>query len=257
MSAPLPSVRGAATRELLLPLGFILCFVLYYLLQQPLMLGVGVATPILLLYLWAPSWAWASIKRFDRDAVSLLSSGRATDLDRRFGRAVGMRLFAPPALVAERRALVASENGRMVAALSAYSEAMQEYGDDAPLRVLLGYAHACFDSGRDEEAVRVYRQLLQSASGLPGVEPKLARAMVRSGEELRAALALLARLEAQGEGPEAQAELTLVRALAHAKLGESEHACALAEGVREQGAGLDQWRLLLDKALASAAPPRG
>lgn len=218
-------LRLAGARELLLPLTVTVCFVLYYLVQAPFWSVVGVAIPLVALYSAAPSWAASSVARFDRDLVQLLSTGRRAALPGRYARAFGMRLFAPPAIRAERRAVVAAENGEPRAARTAYRAALHEYGNKgAPLRVLLGYAHASYALGEDAEAVRVYRLLVAQSGMLPGVRRNLAHALVRRGEALREALELIEGEAGADEGTQRRHELDLLRAVAHAKLGDSARA---------------------------------
>lgn len=214
----------AGPRELLLPLAVALCFVLYYVVQVPGWVVVVVALPVASLYVLAPSWAARSVERFDRDLVRLLSTGKRQALARRYALAIGMRLFAPPAVTAERRAVVAAENGAPRDARAGYRAALREYGRRAPLRVLLGYAHACYAIADDGEAIRVYRQLLDQEGMLPGVRRNLAHALVRRGEELREALELIDSESGLGIASDRRHELDLLRAVAHAKLGERERA---------------------------------
>ena len=224
-----PGLWLAGARELLLPLTVGACFVLYYLVQVPGWVVVVVALPMAALYIVAPTWGARSVERFDRDLVRLLSTGQRAALSRRYALALGMRLFAPPAVAAERRAVVAAENGRAGEARAGYRAALQEYGKRAPLRVLLGYAHACYATADDREAIRVYRELLVQEGMLPGVRRNLAHALVRRGEELREALALIDGESALGGVPSRGHELDLLRAVAHAKLGERDRARELLE----------------------------
>ncbi|HMI90242.1 MAG TPA: hypothetical protein VK509_02710, partial [Polyangiales bacterium] len=141
---------------------------------------------------------------------------------------LGMRLFSPPAVSAERRAVVAAENGLPREAKAGYLVALDSYGKRAPLRVLLGYAHACYSLGDDAHAISTYRELLEHAGALPGVRRNLAHALVRRGESLREALELM-DVDAATDGNGARiGERDLMRALAHAKLGERERATELA-----------------------------
>jgi tetratricopeptide (TPR) repeat protein len=168
-----------------------------------------------------------------------------------------MRLFSPPAVRAERRAVVAAENGHAAQARTAYRAALREQGARAPLRVLLGYAHACYALSDDAEAIRIYRELLDQAGSLPGVRRNLAHALVRRGDCLREALELIDR-DAQQEGDsERRAERDLLRAVAHAKLGEREQARHLADRSRGvEGELLLALRAELERALEGAATPR-
>ena len=217
----------AGTRELILPATVLGCFVLYYVLELPGWTVFALAMPMGGLFALAPSWAARSVASFDRDLVRLLASGQRAALRRRYGLALGMRLFSPPAVSAERRAVVAAENGLMREAKAGYMVALDAHGKRAPLRVLLGYAHACYSLGDDVHAIATYRELLDHAGALPGVRRNLAHALVRRGESLREALELI-DMDA-GTDTTRGAERDLMRALAHAKLGERERACELAE----------------------------
>ncbi len=235
MTAPPPKhgLTLGPTRELLLPATLLGCFAIYYLAEQPFWVVLACAMPMLAVYALAPAWATRSVMHFDRDAVSLLAAGRDDELRGRYARALGMRLFATPAVRAERRAMVLAESGDMRGARRAYAEALEEHADRAPLRVMLGYAHACFALGDDGPAIRMYRKLLATAGILPGVERNLAHALVRRGEELEDALAMLSRAEREPADAVRQTELKLLRALAHAKLGDHAQARALFEDAGE------------------------
>lgn len=252
-----PGLWTAGPRELLLPLTVTLCFVLYYLAEAPGWVVVLVAVPMAALYLLGPRWAVHSVERFDRDLVRLLSTGRRDALERRYARAVGMRLFAPPAIAAERRAVVAAETGAPGDARAAYRAALREYGRHAPLRVLLGYAHACYAVADDGEAIRVYRQLLEHEGMLPGVRRNLAHALVRRGDELRAALALIDSESGLGTASERCEELELLRAVAHAKLGERARARELVAQLAGSNSELaSSLRAELQRALDGATGAR-
>lgn len=209
-----------ATREMLLPATMLACFAIYYLAEQPFWVVLACAIPMLALYALAPLIAKRSIANFDRDVIQLLAAGKPAALPARYARALGMRLFAPPGLRAERRAMVLAENGDVRGARAAYQEAHEEHAGSPPLRVLLGYAHASFAVRDDPRAIELYRKLLATSVPLPGVERNLAHALVRSGEDLREALTMLLRCEREPAPEPRAAELKLLRAVAHAKLGE-------------------------------------
>jgi hypothetical protein len=209
-----------ATRELLLPTTLLACFSIYYLLEQPFWVVLVCAIPMLALYAFAPYLAVRSMASFDRDAISLLAARNAKALRARYDRALAMRLFSPPGLRAERKAMVLAESGDAQGARDAYREAHEEHSGRPPLRVLLGYAHASFALRDDPRAIELYRALMSSGTTLPGVERNLAHALVRSGEDLEKALEILVRCEREPAPESRQVELKLLRALAYAKLGE-------------------------------------
>jgi predicted Zn-dependent protease len=85
---------------------------------------------------------------------------------------------------------------------------------------MLGFAHTSFALRDDPRAIEMYRKLLASAPSLPGVERNLAHALVRQGEDLQDALSMLARAEREPLDGGQRQQIKLLRALAHAKLGE-------------------------------------
>jgi hypothetical protein len=237
-----------ATRELILPATLIGCFALYYFAELPFWAVLTCAAPMMVVYALAPLWAARSMAAFDRATVSLLAKRDPSRLRARYSRALGMRLFGAPGLVAERKAMMLLECGSPRAALAAYRDALDELGKAAPDRVVLGAAHASFAAGDDAGAVVLYRRVLGSVGALPGVERKLAHALIRRGEDLEEALSLLERTGSQLSDAEAKQEQLLMRALANAKLGrtdtarellqrassESERARELHEAILEQ-----------------------
>ncbi|MDH5672385.1 MAG: hypothetical protein OEZ06_09560 [Myxococcales bacterium] len=224
-----PGLGLAGPRELLLPASVSLAFVLYYLAQLPFYVVAAVVAPTLVLYVAAPAWAAHSVERFDRDVVRLLASGRRQALPARYREALGMRLFAVPGVAAERRALVAAETGQHGRARDHYRRALHQYAGKAPLRVLLGYAHASYEVGDDGEAIGAFRRLLESTGELPGVQRKLAHSLLRRGSDLEQALGLVERLAGPDRAEREADELTLLEALAHARLGDLERAAGLRE----------------------------
>jgi tetratricopeptide (TPR) repeat protein len=235
----------------------LVCFGLYYGAEQPFSIVLAVAVPMLVLYACAPLWARSSMAAFDRDAVQLLASGQSGALVDRYERAIGMRLFAPAAVCAERQAMALAEAGQTRAARAAFRESLDEYGDAPPLRVLLGYAHASFALGDDAEAIPMYRKLLQSAVVLPGVERHLAYALVRSGEDPREALSLLDRAPREPDDAHRRGELSLLRAVAHTRLGEHDRAASYeAEAGGAVSDATETLRTLLRSAREGSSLPR-
>lgn len=215
-----PDPAPSLARHALIPLSIVICFWLVYGARLPAWWALVVAGPLVALYLAAPRIGRASLARFDREAVTLLSRGRTHGLRRRYARALGMRLFAPPALVAERRGLVAAETGRPGPARAAYRAALEAYPEDrAPLGVRLGLAHANFALRDDAEAIRLYRAILREAGSYPRVARNLAHALARRGQDLKEAEALADRAMAES-GDEPSVETLLVRAYVHARRGQ-------------------------------------
>jgi tetratricopeptide (TPR) repeat protein len=247
-----------ATRELLLPTTLFGCFALYYLAEQPFWMVLTCAAPMMCLYALSPLWAARSMAAFDRDSVRLLASRAPERLRARYARSLGMRLFAPAGAVAERKGMMLLECGSVQAAHAAYSEALDELGTAAADRVVLGAAHASFAAGDDAQAIALYRRVLEGVGALPGVERKLAHALVRRGEELDEALALLKRCESPLLDAEAKRELQLMRALAHAKLGQTATARELLARVDaphgRESTAVQSLRAAVDDQLDSTRP---
>ncbi len=207
----------ALTRNALIPLSIVTCFVLVYVVHAPSWAVLPVGALVMALYVLAPGIGRRSMARFDRDLVQLLAKGRRAELRGRLGRAIGMRLFEAPARVAERRGLVAAESGDPRAARDAYRAALEGYGEGkAPLAVRLGLAHASYALGDDAAAMEGYRAVLASGASLPRVSRNLAHVLARRGEDLGEAEGLVEQLLAGGGPP----DLVLLRALVHAKKGQ-------------------------------------
>lgn len=257
MEAPPPrsGFSFGATRELLLPATLVACFALYYLAHQPFWVVVTCAVPMLALYALAPAWAARSLASFDRDVVRMLAARSPSELRGRYNTALGLRLFAAPALRAERKAMMLAELGETRGAHAAYREAYEEHAGQPPLRVILGYAHASFAVGDDRSAITLYRRLLASAGTLPGVERNLAHALIRRGEDLPEALERLARVEREANDSERQLELKLLTALAHAKRGDRVEAERLLASTPPSPAS-EPLRDSVREALLGGATPR-
>ena len=214
---PEPPVLRAA----LIPASLVAVFLLIYAAELPFFVAASASVPFLLLFVVAPFWAKRSTARFDRDVVRLLTTDRQRELEPRLLRALGMRLFAPPAQVAERRGMIASENGAPRSARRSYRKAMKGYEDPehVPMSVLLGYAHASYALGDDPEAIQSYRKVLAMQGPMPKLERNLAHALIRRNEDAKQAMEMLDRAEAQAATDDERAEMDLIRAIGEAKRG--------------------------------------
>lgn len=237
-AAPVAEIRRPSQpdppllRSLLVPLSIMTAFLLFYGARLPFGVVVASTVPFIALFVLAPRIGRASMTRFDRDRIMLLATDRQSELEARLRAAIGMRLFAPPALVHERRGMVASETGRHTEAQLAYRRAIEAWDGDAPSGVLLGYADACYALGDDAEAAEMYRRLLGATASLPRVKRNLAHALARSGEELDEAIALARDAYGEATSPEARTELKLILALAYAHRADRDKARA---AMREAG----------------------
>lgn len=238
----------ALTRNALIPASIASCFVLVYVVEANPAWVWPIGLSVMALYLLAPRIGQRSLARFDRDSVQLLAQGKKAELEARYRQAIGMRLFAAPAVVAERRGLVAAELGAPERAREAYLAALEGYPQgEAPLSVRLGLAHACYALGDDEEAIRHYRAVHASAGGLPRVKQSFAHALARRGESLDEAEKMAEELLASGEEP----PRLLLRALVHAKRGQKRAAKDLLERTADASDPLsEQLRAEIDEALA-------
>lgn len=246
-----PTPGSGLARNILIPTSIVLCFVLVYVVGVPVKWVLPIGAAFMLLYVLAPVLARRSLASFDREAVQLLASGRRSQLVARYRRALGMRLFAAPALVAQRRGMVASELGHASAARAAFEEASEGWGGEPPLAVRLGLAHASFALRDDGEAIRHYRRVLGEAPGLPHVARNLAHALARHGDDLVEAERLSADLLAKA-GDGASAELALLRALVHAKRGQRGPARKLLRATEDAtGLAVESLRAEVEAALGA------
>ena len=258
LSSERSGVSLAGLRELLLPLTVIACFALYYLAQLPWWSLLLFALPMTRA-VRAGAGLGGALDRELRSRPGAAAVDRAARaLPARYARALGMRLFAPPAVRTERHAVVAAENGLSREARASYRRALREYGAQAPLRVLLGYAHASYALGDDDEAIRVYRSLLAQTGSLPGVQRNLAHAMVRRGESLREALDVDRQRRAAHEhaGTQSRARSAARRRPRQARRTRARARTARAERRGARRARASQLRAELHRALEGAAEPR-
>jgi tetratricopeptide (TPR) repeat protein len=175
------TAQPSVVRAALIPLSITTCFLLYYGVGVPFWAVLLASLPFMIGFSAAPKWAGASTRAFDRDALGLLAGKKYEALRTRYGRALGMRLFGPPAIAAERRGMIALESGDSASARASYQKAIDAYDDgEPPVSVQLGYAHACFALGDDDEAIRVYREVIARAGSLPKVQENLDRALARA-----------------------------------------------------------------------------
>lgn len=173
-----------ALRASLVPAALVVVFVAFYAVRVPFGWAVAASAPLVLLFLVAPAWAARSVQAFDRDAVLALSRGQRDQLPALYRRALGMRLFAPVGVRAERRGLVASESGDREGALVAYREAAEAWrraGGTAPVSVWFGLAGAAEALGRWPDAAEALRVLAKHDAAVPGLSDRLARAESRLG----------------------------------------------------------------------------
>ncbi|MGE3635532.1 MAG: tetratricopeptide repeat protein, partial [Sandaracinaceae bacterium] len=206
---PAPSL----IRHALVPLSLVVCFSLVYLAGSPIIVAVIVGGALLALYLAAPTIGRRSLAAFDREAVRRLAQHRPDTLGSLYARAWGMRLFASPARVAERRGLAAAQAGDHTGARAAYDEAVALYPEgEAPLAVIVGAAHAAYALGQDESAIDLYGQVLAREPSFPKVARRLAHALARSGERLDRAEPRVERaLSVAGDGADPELLLSAAR----------------------------------------------
>jgi len=181
-SNPRPRSDPPLLRLLLLPTSISIVFVLRYMVGTSFFVAALASVPFMVVFAIAPWWARQSLASFDRDLVRLLAGKGKDSILARYGRAVGMRCFAPSALVLERRGLVMAELGRHDRAREAYRQAIEESGSlvNATLAVRLGYGHACFELSDDKNAIEAYRAVLATGEALPGVQERLDEALARA-----------------------------------------------------------------------------
>src|SRR5512139_473273 len=70
----------ALTRNALIPLTIVVCFVLVYVVHAPPWWVIPIGLGVMALYLGAPVLGQRSLARFDRDLVQLLARGKRSEL---------------------------------------------------------------------------------------------------------------------------------------------------------------------------------
>jgi tetratricopeptide (TPR) repeat protein len=223
MARPRNEPTAPFLRHVLIPLSVVIAGVLHYRVGLPLAVVVLAALPLTLLYVYAPRWAARSQDAFDRDALRLRAKGNVAGVRARFDRAIGMRLFAPPASVLERRGQILRESGDPEGARRAFARAVFAAGDAPPLPMVLGLAHSAHAAKQDDEAIGAYRRVLAIDPSLPRVRLQLAHALLRRGRETDVPDAL-ALLDAVPNARTDTDELALLRAYADVRRGKTKTA---------------------------------
>lgn len=217
-----PAPRNEPTqpvlRHVLVPISLVLSFALFYWARLPLPGVILVIAPLIVAYVMAPRWARTSLEAFDRDALRLRAAGQHAALRARFDRALGMRFFAAPASVHERRGQILRETGDPAGASRAYRAALLAAGDPAPMPMLLGLGHSAHAAGEDDEAIGAYRRVMEIDPQLPRVRLQLAHAVLRRGRrtDVDDAIALLDGVPTAASDRD---EVALLRAYAELRRG--------------------------------------
>jgi tetratricopeptide (TPR) repeat protein len=251
MASPRPVEPAAPLlRNYLVPIWLVLAAALYWWAHLAIWQVLLAVLPLVLLYVWAPIWAKASIESFDRDSLALRASGRYAALKARYHRAIGMRLFAPPALVAERRGQVLQEAGDASGALEAFRRALSTAGEPPPLAVIVGMGHAAYDAKNDDEAIGAYRRVVGTDPSMPRVRQRLAHALLRRGKKTDL-IDAVGVIDLIPDSPSTEAEVSLLRALAAARRGKARTARGIERGAKDaKGAFADAVRADIDAAIA-------
>ncbi|MEM9192297.1 MAG: hypothetical protein AAGF12_24195 [Myxococcota bacterium] len=235
----------------LLPVGAVVAFFLMAVLKLPFLQAIWGAVPFIVLFVVGPFWGRRSLRDFDQRAVSFLARNDHRGLRRLYDRAVGMRLFAPPAMAAERLGMVESEAGRHAHAIRAYRRALAGYENEAsaPTSVTLGFAHAAFELKRYPEASEMYRRLLPSSRALPLVKRNLAESLIHQEEAIREGLGLLEEALRERPSDEERGQLELLQALGLARIGEKKNARKLLRDSSLDSEWAEELREHIEEAL--------
>ncbi|UJR79626.1 hypothetical protein [Sandaracinus amylolyticus] len=236
-------------RNVLVPISLVTTFALVYWVRIPLALAVLAVSPLIALFVLAPSWAAASMRAFDRDALRLRAAGRPSELRARFDRAIGMRLFGAPSSTAERLGDVLRELGDAAGARRAYQRAIETVGATPTLPMLLGLAHAAYGAREDAEAIGAYRRVLAIDATLPRVRARLAHSLLRRGAPADAADAHELLEAARPTSDAERTELALLRAYVEARKGKTS---AARTALREIEGGDASLRDEIESALSGS-----
>ncbi len=206
----------ALGRLALLPLCLVVVVALHLGLEWPFGVALGVAMPLLVLFLIAPWVCQRQLSRLDRKLITLQVRGDWAQAKLHLERTAVLRLLAPRALMAEREGRIAAAAGEHPRALKAYLEAEAGYRGQPPLGVLLGLGDSAYALGDHRRALKVFRKVLAWDRGLHRVQIALAHCLLSLGEKTEAKELLDALDEPQDE-PQRQHYRLLRAALAKGK----------------------------------------
>ncbi len=129
-------------------------------------------------------------RRFEREMLRRIQLRQTATLRGLYARQVLLRLFASPAYLAARRAMIAQELGEHAAARDDFRLALAGTDEAAQLPLIVGLANACWALGDDAEAEPLYRDALRRGARYPAVYHHLAEGLLRRNIKLDEAIEL-------------------------------------------------------------------
>lgn len=129
-------------------------------------------------------------RRFERELLRRIQLRQTAGLRSLYARQVLLRLFATPAYLAARRAMIAQELGDHAMARSDFRLALSGTEEGAQLPLIVGLANACYALGDDVEAEPLYRDALRRGARYPAVFHHLAHGLGRRNLKLDEAIEL-------------------------------------------------------------------
>lgn len=151
-------------------------------------------------------------RRFERELLRRIQLRQTATLRGLYARQILLRLFATPAYLAARRAMIAQELGEHGPAREAFRLALTGTDEAAQLPLIVGMANACWALGDDVEAEPLYRDALRRGARFPAVYHHLAHGLLRRGLKLDEAIELAEEgLSAPGDTASLQELLTELR----------------------------------------------
>jgi hypothetical protein len=149
-----------------------------------------VVAPILLFSFALGPLLRLQARRFERELLRRIQLRQTGGLRSLYARQVLLRLFASPAYLAARRAMIAQELGEHGAAKGAFRLALSGTEEAAQLPLIVGLANACYALGDDAEAEPLYRDALRRGARYPTVFHHLAHGLGRRNIKLDEAIEL-------------------------------------------------------------------
>lgn len=149
-----------------------------------------IVAPILLFSLVLGPLLKLRARNFERELLRRIQLRQANTLRSLYNRQILLRLFATPAYLAARRAMIAQELGEHAAAREAFRLALSGTDEAGQLPLLVGMANACHALGDDAEAEPLYREALRKGARYPQVYHHLAEGLLRRDMKLDEAIEL-------------------------------------------------------------------
>lgn len=158
--------------------------------------------PLALVEVLLRRWVVSRMSRFDQALMAHIQAGRDDELERFFQGQRLLRFAAPQYYLQSKRGLIYRQLGQHRGAAACFRDALDQAPEKKRFAQALNLADSLLQLGEDEEAEKIYRQVLDGEHQSAPASARVARLVLRRGGDPEEAEAYLQQaVEWQGGGP--------------------------------------------------------